>query len=127
MKLWTVTGSNGKSYRGASLGIENRGFSKAIRLFFLYRVSFRVPREDSDPRWESGKVKPDDGQRDLGELFDEAPSRASYPEYYAKVTNVMDLKIIKAKARKEKGIGDGGVVARFCFACRECALQVDYS
>lgn len=76
-----------------------------------------MPREDGDPRWESGKVKPDDGKRDLGELFDEAPSRASYPEYYAKVTNVMDLKIIKAKVRKEKGVG---VVARFCFACCEC-------
>ena len=57
-----------------------------------------MDKEEGDPRWESGKAKPDDGKRDLGELFDEAPSRDSYPEYYAKVVTVMDLKTIKNKA-----------------------------
>lgn len=56
-------------------------------------------REENDPRWESGKVKPDDGMRDLGELFEEAPSVESYPEYHVKVKNIMDLNTIRKKVR----------------------------
>lgn len=59
----------------------------------------RVLREKDDPRWESGKIKPDDGKRDLGELFDEAPSEESYPEYHVIVKNIMDLKTVKRKVR----------------------------
>ena len=54
-------------------------------------------REENDPKWESGKVKPDDGMRDLGELFEEAPSVESYPEYHVKVKNIMDLNTIRKK------------------------------
>lgn len=57
----------------------------------------RVLKEEGDPRWESGKLKPDDGKRDLGELFDEAPSRESYPEYHEVVKHIVDLKTIKRK------------------------------
>lgn len=35
--------------------------------------------------------------RDLGELFEEAPSEDSYPEYHAKVKNIMDLNTIRTK------------------------------
>ncbi|CAN0116582.1 unnamed protein product, partial [Ectocarpus sp. 12 AP-2014] len=69
------------------------------QLMEMYNVisQKRVEREDNDPRWESGRVKPDDGMRDLGELFEEAPSEDSYPEYHAKVKNIMDLNTIKTK------------------------------
>lgn len=53
----------------------------------------RVEKQDGEPRWETGKRQ--DGLRDLGELFEEAPSKESYPEYYARVVKVMDLKTIK--------------------------------
>ncbi|CAN0406924.1 unnamed protein product, partial [Hapterophycus canaliculatus] len=49
--------------------------------------------------WESGRVKPDDGKRNLGELFEEAPSVESYPEYHVKVKNIVDLSIIRDKVR----------------------------
>ena len=68
----------------------------------------RVVKEDGDPRWESSKSKRDDGLRDLGELFEEAPSVESYPEYHVKVKHIMDLKTIKKK------VWGGGRSLSFC-------------
>lgn len=65
--------------------------------FRVHRNLRRVLREENDPKWESGKIKPDDGMRDLGELFEEAPSVESYPEYHLKVKNIMDLNTIREK------------------------------
>lgn len=70
-------------------------------------------REENDPKWESGKVKPDDGMRDLGELFEEAPSVESYPEYHVKVKNIMDLNTIRKKVLP-KGVPAACVL---CFCC----------
>lgn len=65
----------------------------------------RVAKEDGDPRWESSKSKRDDGLRDLGELFEEAPSVQSYPHYHNVVKHIMDLKTIKKKVWGRRSLG----------------------
>ena len=45
--------------------------------------------------------------RDLGELFEEAPSVESYPEYHVKVKRIMDLKTIKKKVGESLRLSDG--------------------
>ncbi|CAM9921688.1 unnamed protein product, partial [Scytosiphon promiscuus] len=71
----------------------------------------RVPREEDDPKWESGRIKPDDGKRNLGELFEEAPSVESYPEYHVKVKNIMDLNTIREKVVERKYPGVEGLLS----------------
>lgn len=87
-------------------------FLSSPLLSFSFLSFIRVLREENDPRWESGKIKPDDGMRDLGELFEEAPSVESYPEYHVKVKNIMDLNTIKQKVCDCVCVG---VCLRVCF------------
>ncbi|CAM9543033.1 unnamed protein product [Pylaiella littoralis] len=49
--------------------------------------------------------------RDLGELFEEAPSVESYPEYHLKVKNIMDLNTIREKVVDRKYTGVQGLVS----------------
>lgn len=57
----------------------------------------RVPKADGEQRWNSARRS--DSTRHLAELFEEAPTPESYPEYYDKVAEVMDLRMIRENVR----------------------------
>lgn len=78
--------------------------SYSVPAHYLPRVTQHLNRVDKgteDLKWTTGN-KPD-GLRNLGELFEKAPSEKSYPEYHKLVDKVMDLATIREKVGAKCG------------------------